>query len=108
MSDAPERHVPLAASVSTSIGFSVMCVGMFVAILDVQVVATSLLTIQSALNIPPDQMRVRTVYLIAEVVALPLTGLLTRLLRMCWFSSRPFPSSRWLRWGAPPATISPS
>ncbi len=30
-----------------------MCVGMFMAILDVQVVATSLPTIQSALNIPP-------------------------------------------------------
>jgi DHA2 family multidrug resistance protein len=33
-----------------------MCVGKFMAILDVQVVATSLPTIQSALDIPPDQM----------------------------------------------------
>ena len=62
-----------------------MCVGMFMAILDVQVVATSLPTIQSALDIPPDQMSwVQTAYLIAEVVAIPLTGLLTRLLSMCW------------------------
>jgi DHA2 family multidrug resistance protein len=60
-----------------------MCVGMFMAILDVQVVATSLPTIQGALNIPPDQMSwVQTAYLIAEVIAIPLTGLLTRVLSM--------------------------
>src|SRR6202020_1706486 len=85
MSNAPERNTPIVASISTSIGFAMMCVGMFMAILDVQVVATSLPTIQSALDIPPDQMSwVQTAYLIAEVVAIPLTGFLTRLLSMCW------------------------
>ena len=45
-----------------------MCLGMFMAILDIQVVATSLPTIQSALDIAPDQMSwVQTAYLIAEV-----------------------------------------
>jgi DHA2 family multidrug resistance protein len=58
---------------------------MFMAILDVQVVATSLPTIQSALDIKPDQMSwIQTAYLIAEVVAIPLTGFLTRLLTMRW------------------------
>jgi DHA2 family multidrug resistance protein len=62
-----------------------MCVGMFMAILDVQVVATSLPTIQDALDIPRDQMSwVQTAYLIAEVIAIPLTGFLTRLLTMRW------------------------
>ena len=62
-----------------------MCVGMFMAILDVQVVATSLPTIQSALGIPRDQMSwIQTAYLIAEVIAIPLTGFLTRLLTMRW------------------------
>jgi len=66
-------------------GFMAMCVGMFMAILDVQVVATSLPTIQSALDINPDQMSwIQTAYLIAEVVAIPLTGFLTRLLSMRW------------------------
>ncbi len=32
------------------------CAGMFMAVLDIQVVATSLPTIQAALDIPPDQM----------------------------------------------------
>lgn len=67
------------------VGFIAMCVGMFMAILDVQVVATSLPTIQQAINIDPDQMSwIQTVYLIAEVVAIPLTGLLTRVLTMRW------------------------
>jgi DHA2 family multidrug resistance protein len=62
-----------------------MCVGMFMAILDVQVVATSLPTIQGALGIPRDQMSwIQTAYLIAEVIAIPLTGFLTRLLTMRW------------------------
>jgi len=69
--------------VATWVGFATMCIGMFMAILDVQVVATSLPTIQSALAIPPDQMSwVQTAYLIAEVIAIPLTGFLTRLLGM--------------------------
>jgi len=62
-----------------------MCIGMFMAILDVQVVATSLPTIQGALGIARDQMSwVQTAYLIAEVIAIPLTGFLTRLLTMRW------------------------
>ncbi|MFA1675570.1 DHA2 family efflux MFS transporter permease subunit [Rhizobium mongolense] len=67
------------------IGFFAMCIGMFMAILDVQVVATSLPTIQAALDIDPEQMSwIQTVYLIAEVVAIPLTGFLTRFLTMRW------------------------
>ena len=69
--------------VATWVGFSMMCVGMFMAILDVQVVATSLPAMQSALGIPPDQMSwVQTAYLIAEVIAIAMTGFLTRLLGM--------------------------
>jgi DHA2 family multidrug resistance protein len=69
----------------TWIGFAAMCIGMFMAILDVQVVATSLPEIQGALGIAPDQMSwVQTAYLIAEVTAIPLTGFLTRLLSMRW------------------------
>jgi DHA2 family multidrug resistance protein len=66
-------------------GFAIMCVGMFMAILDVQVVATSIPTIQKALGVRADQISwVQTAYLIAEVIAIPLTGLLTRLLSMRW------------------------
>lgn len=67
------------------VGFLVMCVGMFMAILDIQVVATSLPTIQAAIGVAPDQMSwVQTAYLIAEVIAIPLTGVLTRAFTMRW------------------------
>ena len=69
--------------IRTWVGFSMMCVGMFMAILDVQVVATSLPAMQHALAIAPDKMSwVQTAYLIAEVIAIALTGFLTRLLGM--------------------------
>jgi DHA2 family multidrug resistance protein len=41
VSNGPEQNTPIAASVSTSIGLAMMCVGMSMAILDVQVLATS-------------------------------------------------------------------
>jgi DHA2 family multidrug resistance protein len=76
-----------APSLRTWAAFGAMCVGMFMAILDAQVVAASLPTIQSALEIRPDQMSwLQTSYLIAEVIAIPLTGTLTRALTMRWLS----------------------
>jgi MFS transporter, DHA2 family, multidrug resistance protein len=65
--------------------FLLMCLGMFMAILDIQVVATSLPTIQAALGISRDAMSwIQTAYLIAEVIAIPLTGLLTRVVTLRW------------------------
>ncbi len=64
-------------------GYGAMCLGMFMAILDIQIVITSLPVIQDALGIGADRMSwVQTAYLIAEVIAIPLTGLLTRALSM--------------------------
>jgi len=85
MSQAAETAASRAMMARTWVGFAMMCIGMFMAVLDVQVVATSLPTMQSALAIPPDQMSwVQTAYLIAEVIAISLTGFLTRLLSMRW------------------------
>jgi MFS transporter, DHA2 family, multidrug resistance protein len=78
----------LQAPVSTSTlarwaGYLAMCLGMFMAILDIQIVATSLPEIQTGLAIPLDQLSwVQTAYLIAEIIAIPLTGWLTRLLSL--------------------------
>jgi len=64
-------------------GYGAMCLGMFMAILDIQIVVTSLPVIQDALGIGADRMSwVQTAYLIAEVIAIPLTGLLTRIFSM--------------------------
>ncbi len=69
-------------------GFAAMCFGMFMAILDIQIVITSLPVIQAALAIGPEKMSwVQTSYLIAEVIAIPLTGLLTRVFSLRWLSA---------------------
>lgn len=61
------------------LGFIGLCLGMAMAILDIQVVVTSLPVIEKALEIGADQMSwVQTSYLIAEVIAIPLTGMLMR------------------------------
>src|SRR6266567_834392 len=70
---------------ATWLGFVLMCAGMFMAILDIQVVATSLPAIQDALAISRDAMSwIQTAYLIAEIIAIPLTGWFTRVLTLRW------------------------
>ncbi len=65
------------------LGFGAMCLGMFMAILDIQVVVTSLPAIQAALGVEKELISwIQTAYLIAEVIAIPLTGFLTRVLTM--------------------------
>jgi len=62
-------------------GFTAMCVGMFMAILDIQIVAVALPKISQALHIPLDRLSwIQTTYLIAEVIAIALSGRLTRAL----------------------------
>ncbi|MGA9089443.1 MAG: MFS transporter, partial [Bradyrhizobium sp.] len=76
---------PGQADAATWLGFILMCLGMFMAILDIQVVATSLPAIQQALNISRDAMSwIQTAYLIAEIIAIALTGWLTRVLTLRW------------------------
>ena len=65
----------------TWVGFTAMSIGMFLAILDTQIVASSLPDIQAGLGIALGRLSwVQTAYLIAEVVAIPLTGWLTRVM----------------------------
>ena len=67
------------------IAFAIMSLGMFMAILDIQIVTTSLPAIRAALGIAPEQMVwIQTSYLTAEIIAIPLTGYLTRLMGMRW------------------------
>jgi DHA2 family multidrug resistance protein len=62
-------------------GFFLMVVGMFMAILDIQIVASSLSEIQAGLAASPDEIAwVQTSYLIAEIIMIPLSGFLSRLL----------------------------
>ncbi|MCA8887710.1 MAG: DHA2 family efflux MFS transporter permease subunit [Parvularculaceae bacterium] len=61
--------------------FCVMAFGMFMAILDIQIVAASLPQIQAGLAASPEQVSwVQTSYLIAEVMMIPISGYLARAL----------------------------
>ncbi len=87
MSDTalPSSNIYQLAPVPRWLGYIAACVGMFMAILDIQVVVTSLPVIEEALKIGADQMSwIQTSYLIAEVIAIPLTGLLMRVFTMRW------------------------
>jgi len=58
-----------------------MVVGMFMAILDIQIVSASIGEIQAGLAASPDEVAwVQTSYLVAEIVMIPMSGWLSRLL----------------------------
>jgi DHA2 family multidrug resistance protein len=83
--DDPSAPAPVAAAdapfppLRAVLGFALMCVGMFMAILDIQIVAASLGEIQAGLAASADEISwVQTSYLVAEVVMIPLSGFLMR------------------------------
>jgi DHA2 family multidrug resistance protein len=76
VTDASERIDPRRL-----VAFLAMCFGMFMAFLDIQIVSASLAEIQAGLAASRDEISwVQTSYLIAEVVAIPLSGFLSRAL----------------------------
>src|SRR5256885_462753 len=82
---APPSMMTAAAAVSERIpprrlfAFLIMVFGMFMSILDIQVVSASLSDIQAGLSASSTEVSwVQTAYLIAEVIAIPLSGFLSR------------------------------
>lgn len=67
------------------IAYVLMAFGMFMAILDIQIVSASLGQIQAGLSASADEISwVQTSYLVAEVVMIPLSGFLSRALSIKW------------------------
>src|ERR1700748_744455 len=61
------------------VAFTIMVFGMFMSILDIQIVSASLSDIQAGLSASSTEVSwVQTAYLIAEVIAIPLSGFLSR------------------------------
>src|SRR6201995_2049560 len=61
------------------LAFLIMVFGMFMSILDIQIVSASLTDIQAGLSASSSEVSwVQTAYLIAEVIAIPLSGFLSR------------------------------
>src|ERR1700688_1392975 len=78
-SQAPDLSGPIPPR--RLLAFLAMCFGMFMAFLDIQIVSSSLAEIQAGLSASADEIPwVQTSYLIAEVIAIPLSGFLSRAL----------------------------
>lgn len=74
--------MPMSARV---LAFATMCVGMFIALLDIQIVSASLRDIGGGLSAGTDEtVWVQTAYLIAEIIVIPLSGWLSRVMSTRW------------------------
>lgn len=68
--------------------FAVMCVGFFIALLDIQIVSASLRDIGGGLSAGADETAwIQTSYLIAEIIVIPLSGWLSRVMSTHWLFS---------------------
>ncbi|MDO9249467.1 MAG: DHA2 family efflux MFS transporter permease subunit [Phenylobacterium sp.] len=86
---APGGHVTASGAVDWTkvfLGFGGMVIGQFMAVLDVQIVASSLAQIQAGVGASADQISwVQTIYLLAEVVMIPLAAYFSKM-----WGTRPF------------------
>src|SRR5579871_4424866 len=74
--------ISMAAKV---VAFASMAVGFFIALLDIQIVSASLADIGGGLSAGADEIAwVQTSYLIAEIVVIPLSGWLSRVMSTRW------------------------
>lgn len=73
----PKEMPPLRVQV----GFFAAVLGMFMSILDIQIVASSLNEIQAGVSASPDEIAwVQTAYLVAEVIMIPLASTMARII----------------------------
>jgi DHA2 family multidrug resistance protein len=86
-SAAPRKANGEVDWLSLYLGFFAMVVGQFMAMLDIQIVASSLPQIQAGISASADEVSwIQSAYLIPEVVMIPLSGYLSRL----WGTQRVF------------------
>jgi len=79
VTDTEKQQTETPLTLGQWIGFFSMAIGVFMAVLDIQVVASSLQEIQAGLSATQDEIAwVQTSYLIAEVIIIPLSGWLGR------------------------------
>lgn len=84
MSEPSPQPIALSESRKLLI-FAIMAFGQFMALLDIQIVAASLNSIQAGLSAGPDEIAwVQTAYLMAEIVMIPLAAFLSQALSTRW------------------------
>jgi len=79
---SPADELPMRTKV---LAFASMCIGFFIALIDIQIVSSSLKDIAGGLSAGPDEIAwVQTSYLIAEIIVIPLSGWLSRVMSTRW------------------------
>ncbi len=79
---ANPMNLPMRTKV---LAFALMCLGFFMATLDIQIVASSLKEIGGGLSASQDELSwVQTSYLIAEILVIPMSGWLSRVFSTRW------------------------
>src|ERR1700742_339829 len=82
VADLPPDRMPMPTKI---LAFGSMCIGFFIALLDIQIVSASLRDIGGGLSAGTDETAwVQTSYLIAEIIVIPLTGWLSRVMSTRW------------------------
>ena len=86
MSAAATAWAPMQLTMRQKVlAFATMCVGMFIALLDIQIVSASLRDIGGGLSAGADEtVWVQTSYLIAEIIVIPMSGWLSRVFSTRW------------------------
>jgi len=80
--DFQPAELSMAAKV---VAFATMSIGFFIALLDIQIVSASLKDIGGGLSAGADELSwVQTSYLIAEIIVIPLSGWLSRVMSTRW------------------------
>jgi DHA2 family multidrug resistance protein len=85
----PATTVAVAAPQPTSqrkaVAFAILCLGCFIAFLDIQIVSASIKEIGGGLSASPDDISwVQTSYLIGDIIVIPLAAWLSRVLSTRW------------------------
>jgi MFS family permease len=79
---------PAAIHLSTrrkALAFGIMCLGCFIAYLDIQIVSASLQEIGGGLSASQDELSwIQSSYLIAEIIVIPLSAWLSRVMSTRW------------------------
>jgi MFS transporter, DHA2 family, multidrug resistance protein len=68
-----------------ALAFAILCLGCFIAFLDIQIVSASIAEVGGGLSASPDDMSwVQTSYLIGEIIVIPLAAWMSRVMSTRW------------------------
>src|ERR1700730_16086161 len=79
------QPAPQLSTGRNALAFGVMCLGCFIAFLDIQIVSAAIQEIGAGLSASQDELSwIQTSYLIAEIVVIPLSAWLSQVMSTRW------------------------